>query len=167
MIEASSVIILEDKLGRAHASMVTRVRCFLLSLSCNMSVDQLQIEYERTSSVLDSSRYDTLGFRGTYPVRRHKAESEADRRAHEARRDWQKCIAQVEQFGNRNPDHGNFTSLVLPFTLPNCLRLAAYFHECTAISVVGRVRRISADERDAFLYDSVLESAKASSVGMS
>ncbi|KAK5124909.1 hypothetical protein LTR85_001099 [Meristemomyces frigidus] len=94
------------------------------------------------STTVYSGEIDTLGFCQGYQLRRHRDDAIANDGAHEARRDWMEHIGPIEQFGSCNPYDGNFTSLVLPFTKPDRLRLAAYIHEY------------------AFMYDNVLESAK-------
>ncbi|EMC96021.1 hypothetical protein BAUCODRAFT_513498 [Baudoinia panamericana UAMH 10762] len=99
-------------------------------------------EYNETSYVVDSSQFDSQGFCDGYELRRHRCESEANLGAYEARRDWLRSIGPIDEFGNANPYHGDFTSVVLPFTIPDRVRLCAYAMEY------------------AFIYDNVLESAK-------
>lgn len=71
-----------------------------------------------------------LGFCPRYQLRRHKNEDKINNGVHWARQDWHRYIGPTDVFGNANPYHGNFTSLVLPFTLPDRVEIIAYFLEC-------------------------------------
>jgi hypothetical protein len=77
---------------------------------------------EQYANGLDFSQYDTQGFQTEFPLLIHKFEAEADSGSHEARRDWIKYIRPTIQFGGCNPVNGNFTSLTMPFCLPERLR---------------------------------------------
>jgi hypothetical protein len=86
------------------------------------------------SHLLHIGEYDTHGFCEDYQLRRHKYEAEANSGSYEARQDWIRLIGPVDQFGGCNPVNGNFTAVVLPFCLPERLRLVSYVLECEMIA---------------------------------
>lgn len=120
------------------------------------------LDYDSTSSIVHVSPQERLGFCTGYEIRRHKNESEANRAIHRARQDWLRYIGPTTTFANANPYHGNFASLVLPFTLPERVAISAYFLECRSFSVSATQQFILRIELDAFLYDDICESANKS-----
>lgn len=70
------------------------------------------------------------GFAKGYELRRHKNEAAANLAVFQARRDWIKYIGPIDTFADCNPYHGNFVSLVLPFSHPERVHITAYFMEC-------------------------------------
>jgi hypothetical protein len=88
------------------------------------------VGYALTSYPVDISSQEHLGFGVGYELRRHKNEAAINQATHSARQDWQRYIGPIDTFGNANPYHGNFVSLVLPFTLPDRVAVLAYLIEC-------------------------------------
>ena len=92
---------------------------------------------DETSYPVSLSRYDTQNLCSGYTLRRHRFESETNTACHEARLDWIKYVAPIEEFGGCNPINGNFTALVLPLTKPERLGLIAYAFECKIRTICG------------------------------
>jgi hypothetical protein len=86
--------------------------------------------YDFTSNVVHISSEERFGFAVGYQLRRHRDEAKAHEAFNSCRRDWQRYIGPIEQFGNANPYHGNFLSLTLPYTLPDRVPVIGYLLEC-------------------------------------
>ncbi|KAF5246881.1 hypothetical protein FAUST_1066 [Fusarium austroamericanum] len=115
--------------------------------------------YSETSDLVDISRFDTHGLGANYKLRRHKFEHLADTGCHKARSDWVNHIGPLTEFGGCNHINGNFSAVVLPLCRPDRLELVAYVLECKLKKAIGRV---DANNKVAFLHDSVLEAENTS-----
>jgi hypothetical protein len=93
------------------------------------------VGYDLTSCPVHVSWQQRLGFGDGYKPRRHKNEAGINRAIHSARLDWQRYIGPIDKFGSANPYHGNFVSLVLPFTLPDRVAVLAYLIECRSLYI--------------------------------
>jgi hypothetical protein len=95
------------------------------------------VDYDLTSRPVQISLRERLGHGVGIQLRRHKNEAEINRATHSARQDWRRYIGPIDTFGNANPYHGSFVSLVLPFTLPDRVAVLAYLIECQSLHVGG------------------------------
>lgn len=95
------------------------------------------VDYDLTSRPVQISLRERLGHGVGIQLRRHKNEAEINRATHSARQDWRRYIGPIDTFGNANPYHGSFVSLVLPFTLPDRVAVLAYLIECQSLHIGG------------------------------
>jgi hypothetical protein len=95
------------------------------------------VGYDLTSYPVHIPMQERLGHGARIQLRRHKNEAEINRATHSARQDWQRYIGPIDTFGNANPYHGNFVSLVLPFTQPDRVAVLAYLIECQSLHLRG------------------------------
>jgi ophiobolin F synthase len=95
------------------------------------------VDYDLTSRPVHISLQERLGHGVGIQLRRHKNEAAINRATHSARRDWRRYIGPIDTFGNANPYHGSFVSLVLPFTLPDRVAVLAYLIECQSLHIGG------------------------------
>jgi hypothetical protein len=93
------------------------------------------VGYDLASSPVHVSLQQRLGFGVGYEPRRHNNEAGINRATHSARLDWQRYIGPIDKFGGANPYHGNFVSLVLPFTLPDRVAVLTYLIECRSLYI--------------------------------
>lgn len=84
----------------------------------------------RRSTILDTSELNKHGLGGNTELRKHNDQRVDIEACQEARQDWLRYIGPTETFASANPYHGNFFSLVLPYTQPERVAISAYFMEC-------------------------------------